>query len=403
MDEGRQVAQERPTLRQRLAKLITGEYDFRRVRRGEVREATILEVGDNDIVVDLGVKRDGIVPRTDLDLLDEAYRAGLKVGDRVPVVVLRMWGRNDSLVVSINKGLQQADWLRAQDLLEREEVVEACVTGVNRGGVLISFGRLEGFVPDSHLSSIPRGLRGERRWKAKEQLVGETLSVVPLEVKQRRRRLVFSQRLADRQKRQHLLEELAEGDVRTGLVSNLVDFGAFVDLGGIDGLIHVSELDWQHIGHPREVLNVGDLVEVVVLSVDRERERIGLSRKRLLPEPWERVTEALNAGQVTEGTVTNVVEFGAFVDLGEGVEGLVHVSEMPSGAAMFGELDPGSTVNVRVLEVDPERRRISLSLKGAVPDAVEGEPPMAAAEEVEDKTATESRTDPVPSSIGESL
>jgi small subunit ribosomal protein S1 len=314
-----------------------------------------------------------------------------------------MWGRNDSLVVSINKGLQQADWLRAQDLLEHEEVVEACVTGVNRGGVLISFGRLEGFVPDSHLSSIPRGLRGERRRKAKEQLVGETLSVVPLEVKQRRRRLVFSQRLADRQKRQHLLEELAEGDVRTGLVSNLVDFGAFVDLGGIDGLIHVSELDWQHIGHPREVLNVGDLVEVVVLSVDRERERIGLSRKRLLPEPWERVTEALNAGQVTEGTVTNVVEFGAFVDLGEGVEGLVHVSEMPSGAAMFGELDPGSTVNVRVLEVDPERRRISLSLKGAVPDAVEGEPPMAAAEEVEDKTATESRTDPVPSSIGESL
>jgi small subunit ribosomal protein S1 len=295
--------------------------------------------------------------------LDETYRESLSVGDRIPVVVLRMGGHEGGLRVSIHKGMQQQDWLRAKDHLESGQVFDAQVIGVNRGGVLVQFGRLRGFVPNSHLTSIPRGLRAERRREAKGELVGQTLPLVVIEAKQRRRRLVMSQRQAERQRRAQLLHELTEGDVRTGVVVNLVDFGAFVDLGGVDGLIHISELDWQHVSHPREVLGVGDEVEVYVLSVDREKERIGLSRKRLLPDPWHTATENLQAGQTVQGAVTNVVDFGAFVDLGEGIEGLLHISEIPGMDLARASLEPGSPIAVRVLEIDPARHRIGLSLR----------------------------------------
>jgi small subunit ribosomal protein S1 len=350
--------------KQRLATLITGDYDYARPRRGEVREAVILSVGENDIVVDLGTKRDGIILPKDLELLNDAYRAGLKVGDHVPVVVLKTWGRRDGAIeVSLNKGLERRDWLRAQDLLESGKVIEIEVIDFNRGGVIVPFGSLRGFVPNSHLASAPRGLRGKRLREAKAELVKQTLSLVVIEVNQRQRRLVFSERAARRRKRQQLLEELTVGEIRTGTVCNLVDFGAFVDLGGLDGLIHVSELDWRYADHPSEVLSVGDKVEVYVLSVDRERKRVELSRKRLLPNPWYRVVEALHTGDTIEGTVTGVVEFGAFVDVGEGVEGLIHTSKMPKGKATCLNLEPGSPVVVRVLEINEWEHRIALELQ----------------------------------------
>ena len=350
-------------LHQELAAWLEDEFDYERPRRGEVREALILDVGEKDAIVDVGVKRDGVVPRSDLDLLDDAYREGLQAGDRVPVVVLKTWGQ-DGLVVSIHRGLQQQDWLRAKELQESGEVLEAEVVDLNRGGVLAAFGRLQGFVPNSHLTAIRRGARGNGLREAKSELVGQTLHLVVIEVNQRRRRLVLSEREASRQRREQVLEELTEGEVRTGTVTNMVDFGAFVDLGGVDGLIHVSELDWKHVAHPRQVLRVGEEVEVYVLGVDRERERISLSRKRLLPDPWYEVTGDLLVGQVVEGTVTNVVDFGAFVELGEGIEGLVHLSAMPAGEGTRAELTPGSPILVRVLEIDEDRRRIALSLRG---------------------------------------
>jgi small subunit ribosomal protein S1 len=353
----------RTSLRKRLLALVQGEYDYARPRRGQIREGVILDIGDNDMIVDVGAKRDGIVPPRDLELLDETYRESLAVGDRIPVAVLRMGGREGGLKVSIHKGMQQQDWLRAKNYLESEQVFDAQVIDVNRGGVLVQFGRLRGFVPNSHLTSIPRGLRAERRREAKSKLVGQTLPLVVIEVVQRRRRLVMSERQAQRQRRAQLLHELTEGDVRTGVVTNLVDFGAFVDLGGVDGLIHISELDWQHVSHPREVLGVGDEVEVYVLSVDLEKERIGLSRKRLLPDPWHTVTENLQVGQTVQGTVTNVVDFGAFVDLGAGIEGLIHISEIPGRELASAPLQPGSLITVRVLEIDQARHRIGLSLR----------------------------------------
>jgi len=358
-----------PTIQQQAsspqptAAWLKEEFSYRQPRRGEIREATILDIGPNDIIVDLGSKRDGIVPPRDLELLDDSYRADLQVGDRVPVTVLRTQGQQGELLVSINKGLQQADWLRVKELLDSRKVIEAEVTDANRGGVVVSVGRLRGFVPSSHISSIPRGLRGERLQEAKAKLIGTTLWLVVIEVNQQHRRLVLSEREATRERRQALLEALTEGDVRTGTVCSIVPFGAFVDLGGIDGLLHISELDWKHVRRPEDVVSVGDELDVYVISVDRERERIGLSRKRLLPDPWLAVTENMSEGQTIQGTVTNVASFGAFVDVGEGIEGLVHVSEMPNGEETRSSLQSGEQVWVQVLRVDDGRHRISLSMR----------------------------------------
>jgi len=349
--------------RERLAALIESDYDYKRLRRGEIREATILSISENQVIVDLGVKRDGIVPPRDLALLDDEYRNNLRVGGRVPVSALSTSDQNEELVVSLNMGLAQRDWLRAKELEEGGEVCEAEVIQVNRSGVLVRFGRLRGFVPNSHLTAVPRGSRGERLDQAKSDLVGQTLSLTVLEVEQQQRRFVLSERAAQGHLRQQLLEGLNMGDVRTGTVRNVVDYGVFVDLGGMDGLLHVSELAWKYIKHPNEVLDVGDSVEVCVLSVDRERERISLSRRRLLPDPWSTVTEGLRPGQVVEGTVTKILHFGTFVDLGQGVEGLVHISEIPDGTSADLGVVPDSPVRVRVLRVDNERRRISLSLR----------------------------------------
>jgi small subunit ribosomal protein S1 len=357
------MAQQRVEVQeQQFSMLLEDGYDYDRPRRGQICRATILSIDENEVIVDMGCKRDGIVPRTDLERLDEAYLEGLQVGDEAPVSVLSVSSRQGELVVSLNQGLQQQDWLRAQEMMESGELCETEVVGVNRGGVVVQFGRLCGFVPNSHLTDVRRGMRGERLDRAKRALEGSALWLVVIEVQQRRNRLILSQRAAGSRRRQALLSELTEGDVRTGRVCNLAQFGAFVDLGGIDGLIHVSELDWKHVDHPREVVSVGDELEVHVLSVDREQERIGLSRKRLLPDPWPLVADKLRDGQVVEGVVTNVVKFGVFVDIGKGVEGLVHVSEIPA-EVNWEDLVYGSLLAVRVLQVDRWRQRISLSLK----------------------------------------
>jgi small subunit ribosomal protein S1 len=360
------MVQQQGDAQQRFSMLLENDYDYDRPRRGQVCSATVLSIDENEVIVDMGCKRDGIVPRTDLERLDDAYRDSLEVGEEVPVSVLTVSDRQGELVVSLNQGLAQQDWLQAQELLESGKTCQAEVVDVNRGGVIVRFGRLRGFVPNSQLNAVRPGMRGERLDRVKRDLVGSTLWLVVIEVEQKRRRLILSQRVADSQRRQEVLSELVEGEVRTGRVSNLVKFGAFVDLGGIDGLIHISELDWKHVDHPGEVLSVGDEVDVHILNVDRERERIGLSRKRLLPDPWPLVAEELRAGLVVEGTVANVAAFGIFVDLGKGVEGLIHTSEIPQ-EVNWKELESSSPIRVRVLDIDQWRRRIALSLKG-IPD-----------------------------------
>ena len=353
----------RGSAKRQASLLRSGDYDHERPCRGDVREGVILSVGEHDLVVDIGAKRDAIVPPRDLELLDEEYRAGLEQGDRVPVYIMQAAGDRGGLIASVNLGLKQHDWLRAKDLLDSGEVAKEEVQEVNRGGVVAAFGRLRGFVPNSHLTSIPRGLRGERLHQAKSDLVGQTLPLAVIEVDQRRRQLVLSERVAGQRRAKQTLLELNEGDIRTGTITNIVEFGAFVDLGGVDGLIHISELDWTYVEHPSDVVAVGEEIEVSVLSVDRERKRVGLSRKRLLPDPWYAVIDKLHPGQLVDGMVTGVAGFGVFVKVGERVDGLVHASEMPGRYTRLSDIEPGREVTVRVLSIDEWKRRISLRLE----------------------------------------
>jgi len=360
------------------------------LRRGEIHNATILEIREREIIVDLNAKQDGIVRSEDLERLDDEFRSSLQVGEEVPVYILNPRDYDDNLIVSINMGLQRYDWERAYKLLESEEVDNVRVTGNNRGGILVRWRRLEGFIPSSHLTSA--GYSGDRReaWNA---LIGQELVVKIIEVDQDRRRLIFSEREAQRewraQQKARLLAELQEGDVVSGTVTGLRDFGAFVNLGGADGLIHVSELAWHRVDHPRDILKVGEEIDVYVLNLDRQSNRIALSRKRLLRDPWEDASSRYHEGQLIEGTVTNVVDFGAFVALDNGLEGLLHLSEMGDGSLKepHSYVQKGDRLSLRISHLEPERRRVGFTQRWGT---TEGE---AEATATEDEPAPSSDSD----------
>ena len=352
--------------RSEFERLLQEQEDYlpSSLRRGEIRNATILEIREREIIVDLNAKQDGIVRSEDLERLDDEYRQSLEPGQEVPVYVLNPRDQDDNLIVSINMGLQRYDWDKARKLLETEDVDNVKVTGHNRGGILVRWRRLEGFIPSSHLTSA--SYSGDRR-EAWDELLGQELVVKVIEVDQDRRRLIFSEREAQRewraQQKARLLSELQEGDVVTGTVTGLRDFGAFVNLGGADGLIHVSELAWHRVDHPRDILNVGENIDVYVLSLDQETNRIALSRKRLLRDPWEEASERYHEGQLVEGTVTNVVDFGAFVALDNGLEGLLHLSEMGDGSLKepHSYVKKGDRLSLRISHLEPEKRRVGFT------------------------------------------
>jgi len=355
--------------------LLEGTFGYTPPERGEIRNATILQVDPRgDIIVDLKAKQDGIVPAGDLERLDPEFRGKLAIGETIPVFVMNPRDQDGNLIVSINQGLQQYDWEAAKSLLTSEEVVEVAVTGHNRGGVLVKWKRLEGFIPTSHLVTLGAAGGNDRR-DTLGSLVGRSLGVKVIEVDQERRRLIFSEREAQKEWRQQqkarLLNELMEGDVVTGTVTGLRDFGAFVNLGGADGLIHVSELAWHRVDHPRDVLKIGDEIEVYVLSLDKDSNRIALSRKRLLPDPWSDAMNRYHEGQDVEGSVTNVVDFGAFIALDDGLEGLLHLSEMGDGTLKepYSYVKKSDRLQLRISRLEPDKRRVGFTQRpeGSVP------------------------------------
>ena len=354
--------------------LLEGSFSYTPPERGEIRNAIILQIDPRgDIIVDLKAKQDGIVPSQDIDRLDPEFRAKLAVGESVPVYVMNPRDQDGNLIVSINQGLQQYDWEAAKALLDNEEVVEVVVTGHNRGGVLARWKRLEGFIPTSHLVTLGAG--GNDRRDTLASLSSRLLGVKVIEVDQERRRLIFSEREAQKEWRQQqkarLLSELMEGDVVMGTVTGLRDFGAFVNLGGADGLIHVSELAWHRVDHPRDVLHIGDEIEVYVLSLDRDSNRIALSRKRLLPDPWSDAMNRYHEGQEVEGTVTNVVDFGAFIALDDGLEGLLHLSEMGDGTLKepHSYIKKGDRLQLRISRLEPDKRRVGFTQRDSIGSA----------------------------------
>ncbi len=349
---------------------LTEAYDYQPPHRGQVCQGVILKIEPNGIMVDIGLKRDGFIPQSDIERLEEEMVPELKPGQEVITRLVQPAGLDNTHILSLYQAQEERDWLRAQELLESGEFWQGEVTGFNRGGLLVKFGQLQAFVPASHLWVKNRqSLSGLYRQTTLKAYVGQELPLKVIEVDRDRSRLILSERLARQKIRQQnlerLLSELVEGDVCRGTVQHLCSFGAFVDLGGVDGLIHNSELAWRRIRHPKEVLQVGDEIEVYILHLDRERKRIGLSLKRLQPDPWLLAEEILTVDQLVSGAVTNIADFGAFVTLDCGVEGLVHISELadPQPDKPHEIVQRGDKLILRILRIDPSRQRLGLSLK----------------------------------------
>lgn len=350
---------------------LAEEEDLSLPERGDLREGIIVEVRSNELLVNIGAKRDGIVPQSDLNRLDEEYVSTLREGETAPVVVSKLTTSEGMLVLSIADALQKKDWLVAEKMLESGEITVRKVVGYNKGGLLADFDHLRGFIPASHVVGLPRNMNEEQRNERLQQIVGQELPVKVIEVERQRRRLVLSYRLAEREyragRKAELFKELEVGAVIDGEVRSLRPFGAFVDIGGADGLLHVSEIGWTPVSHPRDVLKVGDRLQVEVLRLDPERSRIALSRKRLLSNPWESIEERYRVNDTILVTVTRVIDFGAFAQLEPGIEGLIHISELAdiTVAEPLKMVSSGDRVPVKILRIHPDRQRIGLSRRQA--------------------------------------
>ncbi|HUX78105.1 MAG TPA: S1 RNA-binding domain-containing protein [Anaerolineae bacterium] len=368
-DQREPSSTDQDVIAQGMDEYLTNGYDYQAPRRGDIRTGVVIEVRDQGLVVDIGFKREGLVPTEDLELLDEETRSEIDTGTTVPVFVLRPEDKDGHPILSIHQARMYEDWLKAEQMLESGELYEGEVAGYNRGGLIVRFGKIRGFVPASQIVGLPRRLREEQRRQRLEAMIGEKMGLRIIEVDRHRRRLIFSQRRALRAwqelQRERVMTELTEGETQHGKVTSITNFGAFVDLGGADGLIHVSELSWGRVDNPRQVLKVGQEVDVYVLDVDRQRKRIALSLKKLQPDPWTIVDDHYRVGQLVEGRVTRVLDFGAFVELDLGVEGLLHASEM-IGTPELPPSDivhPGETLLVKIIRIESRRRRLALSAR----------------------------------------
>ena len=357
-----------------MAELMDSSFGFEPLSSGSVRKGTIVRMTPTEILVDIGAKSEGIISDRELERVGKESLAKLTVGDEILVYVVRPEDEEGHVVLSFSRAQQERDWLKAEELLKSQEVFEGLVAGFNRGGVTIKVGRLRGFVPTSQLVSVQSMSQdgaSDNLEARLADLVGKKLKLKVVEMDQKRNRLILSERQANRdwrkQAKERLLSELKKGDKCSGIVTSMSDFGAFIDLCGADGLVHLSEITWGHINHPGEVLKVGQRVEAYVLNVDMDRRRIGLSLRRLQPEPWSVVHERYAVGQLVDATITKLTNFGAFARLDDGIEGLIHLSELSEkrvGHARDVRRE-GQHMRLRIIRIDPQRRRIGLSLKQA--------------------------------------
>jgi small subunit ribosomal protein S1 len=338
-------------------------------KQGEIRTGVIASIGDNEILVSVGTKSEGVISGKEKEQIPPETLASFQIGQEIPVYVLNPEDPSGNLVLSYMRAREEKDWLEAETMKASSAAYDGKVIGYNKGGLIVPIGMLRGFVPASQVSVMRRAEGDETpdvRWS---KMVGEPIKVVVIEVDRARHRLILSERSALQETREtikdRLLDELQEGAIKTGRVTSLADFGAFVNIDGADGLVHLSEISWERIEHPGEVLKVGQEVKVKVIAVDQERKRIGLSIRQLLPDPWIVKVSNLKEGQLVEGTITHLTKFGAFAKLDEDLEGLIHISELSDQRINHPKevVKEGDVVTLRVIKVDTERRRIGLSLR----------------------------------------
>jgi len=343
------------------------------LRKGDIIEGTIVSASPTEVLVDIGQKSDGVIQNKELDQITAPELELLKVGEKVLVYVVNPEDREGHAVLSITRAREEQDWRDAEALRQSKGVYNGKVDGYNKGGLIVRFGRVRGFVPESQISRERRqraeaAATPDNKWAG---MRGEDIGVKVLEVDRGRNRLILSEREAAPQRRElmkvQLLDELQVGDVRVGRVKSLAEFGAFVDVGGADGLVHLTEISWKHVAHPQDVLKVGQEVKVEVISVDRDRKRIGLSIKRQEEDPWMALASQYAIGDLVQGTITKLVKFGAFARLVDNseIEGLIHITELADRRVVHPRdvVNEGDVLTLRVVKIEGDRRRIGLSLK----------------------------------------
>lgn len=339
-------------------------------KSGEIRKGVVASISQGQILVSVGAKSEGIISGREYDLIPPDVLSKLNIGQEIPVFVLTPEDSHGNLVLSLMRALEEQSWRNAEELLESKGSFKSTIRGYNKGGLIVPLSGLNGFVPASQISLTRRsalvGDTPEKRWGP---MVGEEIDVCVIEVDRERRRLILSERAASTETREsvkeRILSELSEGDVRTGRVTSLAEFGAFVNINGADGLVHLSEISWDRIQHPTEVLKVGQEVKVKIISVDREKKRIGLSIRQLEKDPWVGRIGQYEVGQLLEGTITRLTKFGAFARIEEDLEGLIHISEISERRIDHPKevLKEGDTVTLRVIKIEPENHRIGLSIR----------------------------------------
>jgi small subunit ribosomal protein S1 len=338
--------------------------------QGEIRQGVIASITPGQILVSVGTKSEGVISGKEFEAIPQEELHAMEVGQEIPVYVINPEDAGGNLVLSFIRAREEMSWKSADELMASKDSCHSKIVGYNKGGLIVPVGGLRGFVPASQVSLTRRasaaGDTPEQRWG---KMIGEEIDVCVIEVDRERRRLILSERAASAETREtikeRVIEDLKEGEERVGRVTSLADFGAFVNISGADGLVHLSEISWDRIQHPSEVLKVGQEVKVKVISIDRDKKRIGLSIRQLQADPWVQKAEKYQVGQLVEGTITRLTKFGAFARIEEDVEGLIHISEISEKRIEHPKevLKEGDTVTLRVIKVDPTNHRIGLSMR----------------------------------------
>ncbi len=339
-------------------------------RQGETRQGVIASITQDQILVNVGTKSEGVISGKELESIPKAERDKLSVDQDITVYILNPEDANGNLVLSYMRAREEESWKKAEELLASKEPFDSKITGYNKGGLIVDLDTIRGFIPASQISLSRRaavtGDTPEQRWG---KMIDNPVKVCVIEVDRERRRLILSERAASTETRETLkervIDNLNEGDLRTGRVTSLADFGAFINISGADGLVHLSEISWDHIKHPSEALEIGQEVKVKIISIDKEKKRIGLSIRQTQEDPWGQRVAKYQVGQLVEGTITRLTKFGAFAKLDDDIEGLIHISEISEKRIEHAKevLKEGEKVTLRVIKIDPDNHRIGLSVR----------------------------------------
>jgi small subunit ribosomal protein S1 len=375
-----------PSQDQDMGELLDSLDQMKPLRRGDIVDGVVMRFDSDGLLVNIGHKAEGLVPATEMKSLDVDSRENLNIGDDVVVFVVRGESSDEPVILSIDAAIGDKGWRTLEKALESQERVFGKILGFNRGGALVQVEGVQGFVPISQLVSVPRyKLQDQSTDTADGQIdsnsnteqsnqstyIGMELELNVLEVNRVRNRAILTEKEAAKELRDQrkaiLIKDLSEGEVRTGRVTGISSFGAFVDIGGADGLVHISEISWGPVKSPEDIVTVGQELQVYVLRVDTQNMKIALSIKRLDREPWETVNELYQVGDIVQATVTKLTDFGAFARLENSVEGLIHISEMSDNMINHPRdvLNEDDEVMLKILRIEPEKRRLGLSFKQA--------------------------------------